>query len=214
MKTFSLFLGLLLSVIAHIAAQEVTPPRIWSAKEVADLLGDSYEGMPVYRVYEYSDKGGVWNIVLCENKTTIKGKDTANTALKAICLINDHGGYLDKWNIKDAVADKAAGDLLPEHHIWFWTKYSSFTDFDGDGYVDPLIVYGTASEDNPVQRVKLILVYRGKKYAIRAIECVLDDCRHLQYDAAFKTLPAIVRQKIEAVMQRMRKEQDIILHEG
>lgn len=219
MSIRSLFiLSLFLSYTANLAAQQVTAPRIWSAKEIEDELGSTYEGMPVQKVYEYRDKGGMWNVVLCENHAAIKGKDTFNTRLKAIALLNDHGGYLSKWAIQDAVIEKEIPNTeqLPENQIWFWTKYSSFTDMDSDGYIDPLIVYGTAAEDRPhaVQRVKLILVYKGKKYAIRAVECELDYCRHLQYDPAYKTLPATLRRKVEAVMEQMRREQDLILHEG
>lgn len=214
-----LMLSLFLSYTTGLAAQQVTAPRIWSAKEIEDEFGSTYEGMPVQRVYEYRDKGGLWNVVLCENHATITGKDTFNTRLKAIGLLNDHGGYLDKWTIQDAVMRKEIPDQeqLPENNIWFWTKYSSFTDMDGDGYVDPLIVYGTTAEDKPphsVQRVKLILVYKGKKYAIRAVECMLDYCRHLQYDPAYRNLPATLRRKVETVMEQMRREQDLILHEG
>lgn len=215
-KLVKTILGLIpLLAIQPAIAQQVEPARTWSSQEIKVEFGNDYEGMPIYRVYEYRDKGGLWNVVLCENHAVVSEKDTANTRIKAIGLLNDHGGYVSKWTINDAVIKKdPADELVPENHIWFWSKYTSFTDLDGDGLVDPLIVYGTESVDEAFQRIKFIILHKGRKYAIRAVECVLDDCRKLKYDDAYKTLPAVLRKKVDALMERMRKEQDIILHDG
>ncbi|RZS75756.1 hypothetical protein EV199_1629 [Pseudobacter ginsenosidimutans] len=193
-------------------AQQPDPARLLSRTEMSAKFGDSlqFEGMPVFRAYQYQDKGGVYEVLLCEDNATIKENDTANTKLKAVCLISDHGGFMEKWKISDWLVHEPK----TEKHIWFWSKYSSFTDLDGDGYIDPVIVYGSNTEDDEVQRVKIITIHKNKKYPVRAVECVLDYCRHLSFDPNFKTLPASIRQYIDKLMAKLRKEQDLILHEG
>lgn len=210
-----LFFCLWLCAAPCLWAQQVEPVRVWNPKEIIQEFGTDYEGMLIGKVYEYRDKGGLWNVLLCENLTTITKGDIMSRRLKAVCLLNSHGGYVDKWTIQDAVLKKAdpEQELEAENDIWFWNKYCSFTDMDGDGYIDPLIIYSTSTDDR-VQRIRLITVYKGKKYVIRAVECVMDDCRSLRYDAGFKTLPAAVRKKVAVVMERMRKEQNIILEDS
>jgi len=205
-----LFIFLLFSFAS--IAQKVEPACLLTRPEMTTIFGDSlrYEGMPIFRAYQYSDKSGVYEVLLCEDNASINGNDTVNTKLKAICLINDHGGFLEKWKISDWLVHEPN----KEKHIWFWSKYSSFTDIDGDGFIDPVIVYGSNTEDNEVQRVKIITIHKNKKYPVRAIECVLDYCRHLSFDPNFKSLPASIRQYIDKLLARLRKEQDLILHEG
>lgn len=193
-------------------AQPTGGVRIWSRSEVREAFGDSlrYEGIPVYRVYEYQDKGGVYSVLFCENNDHMEDNDTINTRIRAVCLLNDHGGYLQKWTINDVLVQEP----VHEKHLFFWNRYSSFTDLDGDGYADPVIAYSSVNENDEYQRLKLIIVYKGKKYAVRAVECVIDDCRQLRFDPQYKTLPAPIRKHIDQLLERIRTEQEMILKEG
>jgi len=213
---------MLVSFIQQLSAQTIrgsidTTVRILSKAEVLEAFGDIatnlYTKMPVYQVYGYGDKGGYWNVLLCENQATVKGRDTLNSRIKAICLIQDHGGYLKKWEVNDLLENVNSTDS-PENNIWFSTLYCSFGDIDGDGYADPILVYMTSTDRDEIRRVKIITVYKGQKYVVRAVECVLDYCRKLQYDMSLKTLPGSIQQAVNNLLERLRKEQGLILHNG
>lgn len=164
---------------------------------------------PIYRAYEFQDKSGVCELVLCENRTIISKKDTLNTKIQAICAMNDHGGFRERWTINDLVDNKEA-----ETNIWFWTKYCSVKDLDGDGHIDPVIVYGTRDENEYIKRVKIITVYKDKKYAIRAVESDLDYGRSFKKDANWKLLPQKIQIAITKLVEKIRKEQDLLLKDG
>lgn len=155
-----------------------TNSYILDKKQVIQRELKNLSDFPIYKVYGYEDKGGIYNLVLCENQKSISKKDTLNTKIQAICGMNDHGGFLEKWRINDLLENTDP----KETNIWFWTKYCSTKDIDTDGYVEPIIVYGSRNEDDEIRRVKIITVYKNKKYVIRAVECVLDDCRSFKKD--------------------------------
>lgn len=50
--------------------------------------------------------------------------------------------------------------------------------------------------------------------SFRDIECILDYCRKLQYDASFKDLPGSIQKAVDGLLERLRKEQGLILHNG
>ncbi|MEZ0181662.1 M949_RS01915 family surface polysaccharide biosynthesis protein [Flavobacterium oncorhynchi] len=164
---------------------------------------------PIYRAFEYKDKGGVYELILAENQKVIS-KDTLNTKIQAVCVLNDHGGFLEKWRINDLLEDYDP----KETNIWFWTKYCSTKDLDGDGYIDPVIVYGTRTEYNEIRRVKIITVYNNKKYVIRAVECDLDYCRSFKKDANWNLLPQKIKTFIDQLVVKIRKEQNLLLKDG
>jgi hypothetical protein len=184
--------------------------RILSKAEVKVLERDETSGpYPAFRVYEYSDHGGYYNLLLCEHKLPNKGKDTLINEITALCVSEDHGGYLEHWNIKDQL------DLnLDETSIWFWTKYASATDLDGDKLIDPVIVYGTKDSDDEYRRVKIITVYKGKKIVIRAVESTLDYGRSFKKDKQFNTLPAKIKTHLEKLLNKIRDEQGVLLKDG
>jgi hypothetical protein len=200
---------LLLFSTTFIYAQKVESYRL-TKEQIIERELDGISGFPIYKAFEYSDKGGVYELLLCENQKTISKKDTLNTKIQAICTINDHGGFLEKWRINDLL-----GITEPkETNIWFWTKYCSTKDIDGDGYIEPIIVYGTRNEDDEISRVKVITVYKNKKYVIRAVECVLDDCRSFKKDANWNLLPQKIKTYIDNLVEKIRKEQGLLLKNG
>nr|WP_278022294.1 hypothetical protein [Flavobacterium ginsengisoli] len=87
-------------------------------------------------------------------------------------------------------------------------------DIDGDGYIEPIIVYGTRNEDGYIRRVKIITVYKKKKYVIRAIECDFDNCRSFEKDQNWNTLPQKIKLYVNQLTEKMRKEQDVLLKNG
>jgi len=194
---------------SFIFSQKIESHRL-TKKEISERELENVTDFPIYRAFEFQDKGGVYELVLGENQKTISKKDTLNTKIQAICLINDHGGFLEKWRINDLLEDNAP----KETNIWFWTKYCSTKDIDEDGYIDPIIVYGTRTEDGFIRRVKVITVYKNKKYAIRAVECDLDDCRSFKKDQNWNMLPQKIKTYVDQLLAKMRKEQDLLLKNG
>ena len=102
---------------------------------------------------------------------------------------------------------------LEETHIWFTTSYCSFRDLDADGRIDPIIVYMTKDGDG-IRRVKLFVVYKNEKFAVRAAENEFDNGRSLRYAPGFDKLPASIRNTVESLLQRMRKERGLLLKNG
>jgi hypothetical protein len=208
--------GLLLLIFAgHGKAQQkgtISPTsRILSSSEVAARINDSIKkefhiDFWIWRVYSYSDESGDFLCVLTERIDTIRHFDdgTIDTAVNKIRAINlraDHGKLTKVWEINDFV-------LRDEHDIQFWTRFSSFTDGDGDGLIEPLIVYGTIPLGSSIGedgRVKFIIYYKGKKVAIRHEEGSLDGQTHTEIDDTFYALPKKVRGLVETKMEEIMK---------
>ncbi|KAF2340766.1 M949_RS01915 family surface polysaccharide biosynthesis protein [Flavobacterium tistrianum] len=194
---------------SFIFSQKIESHKL-TKQEIAERELENLTDFPIYRAFEFSDKGGVYELVLGENQKTISKKDTLNTKIQAVCVINDHGGFLNQWKINDLLEDT----LPKETNIWFWTKYCSTKDIDDDGYIEPVIVYGTRNEDGYIRRVKIITIYKNKKYVIRAVECDFDNCRSFEKDQSWNTLPQKIKTHINQLTEKMRKEQDVLLKNG
>ncbi|WP_294964952.1 M949_RS01915 family surface polysaccharide biosynthesis protein [uncultured Flavobacterium sp.] len=204
------YILILLSFSSSIIFSQKIESHKLTKQEITQRELESLTDFPIYRAFEFSDKGGVYELVLGENQKVISKKDTLNTKIQAICAINDHGGFLEKWRINDLLEDYDPKETT----IWFWTKYCSTKDIDGDGYIDPVIVYGTRTEYNEIRRVKIITVYKNKKYAIRAVECDLDYCRSFKKDQNWNALPQKIKMFVDQLTEKIRKEQNLLLKDG
>ena len=207
MKKYFLLLIFSFSILSF--SQKTESYRL-TKSEIKERELDQVSDFPIYKAFECSDNAGVYALLLCENQKSISKKDTLNTKIQAIYTMSDHGGFLEKWRINDLLENTEP----KETNIWFWTKYCSTKDLDGDGYIDPVIVYGTRNENNEIRRVKIITVYKNKKYAIRAIECDLDYCRSFKKDKDWNLLPQKIKTYVDSLVAKLRKEQNLILHDG
>ena len=203
-----LFISFLFILYSSFGFSQKVESSILDKEQIKQRELENLSDFPIYKAYEYQDKGGVFELVLCENQTN--KKDTLNTKIQAICGMNDHGGFLEKWRINDLLEDY----IPKETNIWFWTKYCSIKDIDGDGYAEPIIVDGTRTEYDEIRRVKIITVYKNKKYAIRAVECDLDICRSFKKDANWNSLPQKIKLYVDQLVVKIRKEQDLLLKDG
>jgi hypothetical protein len=175
---------------------------------------------PVFRGWEYKDPAGLHYLLLMEKYSQTKPKDTITTNISAVCMSRytmDSGVPMLgmgkeqqipslRWRLRDALE-------ADEKSIWFFTRYISPRDIDGDGYVDPLIIYGTSpkEEGSDRRRLKMLLYYRYSKVAIRAITGTLDVERSIQYDAAFYKLPPSIQSYMKQLLQQISKDQNFIL---
>jgi hypothetical protein len=203
------FILIFLFFYSTISFSQTVQSKILSKTEISerDLDGGKF---PILRAYEYQDKGGVYELVLSENQKVVSDKDTLNTKIEAICYLNDHGGYLEKWKVNDFVESAE----VEETSIWFWTNYCSTQDLDDDGYIDPILVYGTKTDVDDLRRIKIITLYKNKKYVIRAVECDLDYCRSFKKDKNWDLLPKKIKTYIDKLVVKIRKEQNVILSDG
>ena len=189
------------------AQQNGTACKILSSNEIKKILSDSVKkemkiSYPIIRVYKYSDKSGEFLCVLTESNDSISDKDTFNHNIKAINIKVDKGKFVKKWELNDNIV-KNNND---ENSIWFWTKYFDFKDFDNDGVIEPIIVYGTGGMNGYDDgRIKFIIFYNGRKIAIRHQNGVLDDERHTQIDNAFYSLPQNLKDNIKSKMALIEK---------
>lgn len=166
---------------------------------------------PIFRAYTYHDKSGTYYVALSESADTVnKEKDTVNYTVKAFNFKVDKTTRVKKWEINDFKAPTLKGDEK-ESSIWFWTKYCEFKDLDGDGLIDPIIVYGTFGHEGYTDgRAKILVYYKGIKTAIRHQNSVLDATRKTQVDVTFYSLPASIQTHVKELMEKLVKNKHAI----
>ena len=164
-------------------------------------LGITY---PILRVYKCKDKSGQFFIVLTESNDTIVSKnDTLHYKVKALNFLQTKSGLVKKWEMNDFISKQTSNDEI-ENSIWFWTKYSEFTDLDNDGFIDPLLVYGTSGINQTSDgRIKILIYYKGQKFGIRHQNGVLDFERNTRVDKGFYTLPVQIQDRIKLIMKKI-----------
>ena len=188
--------------------------RILSRNEVEQLLTDElkktfYIQYPIWRVYAYSDNLGEHRIALTESinlQTDNNSIDTLHHNIKAFFFRLENNILTKEREMYDFV--RADED---EVSIWFWTKYCDFSDIDGDGLVEPIIVYGTKpySAATPY-RVNILVYYKGEKYAQRHTDGVLDFMRSTQIDEAFYTLPKKIQERVKNITETMIENRHVL----
>lgn len=212
MRTLVCFL-LIFSPVMLKAQQKLLTGEILTNTQIAQIITDSVKkefklDYPIFRVYRYIDKSGEFLCVLTESNNTIDSEnDTFNHSIKAVDLKVVNDKFEKVWEINDNILKNHNG----ETSIWFWTRFSDFQDFDNDGLVEPIIVYGTrASSGYDNDRIKFIIYYKGKKIAIRHQNGILDNERQTLVDDSFYALPQKLKDNIKTKMAVMVKEEKAI----
>ena len=195
--------------LTSLKGQENSTNQTLSQLETNTIFTDSVRrqlniDFPIFRVYKYGDKSGKFLCVLTESNDSISSSnDTFNHSLRALNLKIDGRRLTKTWEINDNIIKNEKD----ENSIWFWTNYLDFKDFDSDGLVEPIVVYGTRAmngyDDN---RIKFIIYYKGKKFAIRHQNGVLDNERKTEIDSSFFSLPKKVKDNIKSKMALMEKQ--------
>jgi hypothetical protein len=219
MRLFSL--GLLLLIITSCKDQKTAnndqlkplTAEIVSSAEVKELLTESVKkefklDYPVFRGYRYNDKSGEFLCVLTESNDSIgtENDDTINYSIKAVTLKIQKDKFEKVWEINDnIIKDKN------EETIWFWTRFFDFKDFDNDGLIEPIVVYGTRGLNGYDDgRIKFIIYYKGQKYIIRQQNSLFDGQRDTQVEDKVYTLPENLKDSIQSKMNVMHKEEKAI----
>lgn len=160
----------------------------------------------IWKVYQYEDKTGSYFLVVTEQKykEPIENK-VFNTAIKAFNFKVENNIWYKTFEINDATT-------ADEDSIWFWTRYIYVEDFDDDGIIEPIVIYGTNGKNGYDDgRIKILLYYKGKKIGIRIQNGVLDDERNFTVDAEFYNIPKSIQDKIKNQMKFIEENEHAIL---
>lgn len=199
----NLYLFLLFSFLSLQAQPDSSGATLLTDKQVQtlfphEILKEIGVTFPIRKVYAFQDKLGKQYLIISENNSN---PDKA-TSIKAFNVLLKEGTPPQVlWTITDAIDDT-------EQAIWFYTHYISLTDLNNDGYIDPIVLYGTESqygEPYEENRVKFIIYYLGKKTAIRHQNSSLDDGRHTQIDRSYYKLPLALKKKIRSIVATLEE---------
>ena len=160
---------------------------------------------PIRKVYAFQDKLGKQYLIISENNTN---PDKA-TSIKAFnVFLKEETPPQVLWTITDAINDT-------EKAMWFYTRYISLTDLNNDGFIDPIVLYGSESQYGELyeeNRLKFILYYLGKKTAIRHQNSTLDDGRHTQIDRSYYKLPLALKKKIRSIVATLEEREHALFN--
>lgn len=179
--------------------------------EINSIFGDEARSslgidFPILKAWRYADKSGKHYLVLTEREYDKREGGALYDAIKAFSVGVGKSGLTRDWLVKDFVeiADQ-------ERSIWFWTKYIDIGDYDGDGLVDPILVYGTSGvNDLEDGRVKIIIYYKQKKVAVRHQNSIDDYGRHTKVDKQFYELPEPLQDRVKEIMHRMEQDENTV----
>ncbi|MCV9926235.1 YARHG domain-containing protein [Flavobacterium sp. LS1R49] len=175
-------------------------------KEKKKELGINFD---IWKVYSYKDKTGEYYLVLTENKYKEPADGNIfNNSIKAFNFRVENNSWIKTFEINDSKESR-------EDSIWFWTRYIYLEDFDNDGIIEPIVIYGTSGYNGYDDgRIKILLYYKGKKIGIRIQNGILDNERNFSVDADFYTVPKKIQDKIIDQMNSMVENQHSILPYG
>lgn len=155
---------------------------------------------PIYRVYKYSDQSGQYYFTLTESRDVIDGNDTTSYKIKAFIHKIETDSLQQILTINDQIRKEAPS----ESAIWFMTRWCLVKDIDKDGLTDIIIPYCTTAMNGVDDgRIKIFVIFKGKKIAIRHQNGVLDDERETVVDKAFYELPVSIRTYVTQFMESM-----------
>ena len=206
----NLYLFLLFSFLSLQAQPDSSGATLLTDKQVQTLfpqetLKEIGVTFPIRKVYAFQDKLGKQYLIISENNTN---PDKA-TSIKAFnVLLKEKTPPQVLWTITDAIDDT-------EKAMWFYTRYISLTDLNNDGYIDPIVLYGSESqygEPYEENRLKFIIYYLGKKTAIRHQNSSLDDRRHTQIDRSYYKLPLALKKKIRSIVATLEEREHALFN--
>ncbi len=185
-----------------------------TADQINKLFPDSVKrsldiDLPIVSVYKYADLAGNHYSILTETNDGMSSDtgDSIHQKIKVVTAIDLNGSISKIWEINDYIVKDERG----ETSISYWTNYIDFRDIDGDGLIDPIIVYSTKTDNGFSDgRVKILLYYKGQKIAIRALNGTLDGERKVTVDKAFYDLPVALQLAVKLEMEQMEQSGVVI----
>lgn len=173
---------------------QVTPVKGSDKDDVASYYDN---GGKLLKALEYRDADGSYRILAFggnDHGPTVD--DKSYVSLHAYGFLQDHGGYVTKWEIKDSNGTALCGVQM----------LTSLVDVIDAGNGEPLVVvpYWIACDGLDGTSVKLIMVYKDQKYAIRGNLPNQDsDTLWHKPGSNFGQLPPVVQKTAEAYWQKV-----------
>ncbi|RQO39723.1 hypothetical protein DBV14_30665 [Variovorax sp. KBW07] len=173
----------------------------------ADALKKAGFELTVFKRFCYVDKSGSYALVLGEKQDRPFAKEQLSSSIQAVLYkVERDNGLTRQWSIRDFAGPDDGG-------INFRSKLIELTDIDGDGLVDPIVVYrffargddGAVSTDDFSGGIKLITFHKGRKATIHAITGDLDGDRKTIGNSNYFDLPKPIRQHLVKKMAAMYK---------
>jgi hypothetical protein len=210
----------LLSINLKVKAQTVPQgSRLLEKDTVVRLFTDSVKKSlkikyPIHCVYTYKSKNKLHYMVIAERAYAVEKNTSRFDSIQMIDVVRDKNFKLNISLIDYKVTDTDY-TVQPEFSIWFWTKYFSLSDLDGDGIVDPIIVYGTTgSEGKSDGRIKIVIFYKNKKHFITHQNSGQDYDRKTYVQKAFYSLPKKIQLKVTSIMEKIMEDNNGIFPAG
>ena len=170
MKKVSIILFFLLLPSLVYSQNNLVKSKLLKSSEVDSIFTDKLVkdleiDFSIYRVYQYEDKSGEYFIVMTENEVECSRNEECFDSIKAYCFSHLDGRFSLKWKMKDFILnDKNEGS--DEYSIWFWTNYFELKDYEEDGLIDPILVYGTVGLNGTSDGRMKILVWGSMRMTI------------------------------------------------
>ncbi|NML21251.1 hypothetical protein HHL16_10230 [Pseudoflavitalea sp. G-6-1-2] len=155
---------------------------------------------PIYRVYRYTDQSGQYYLTLTESRDLIGNDDTISYKIRAFIHKIEKDSLRQMLTLNDQIRKEEPS----EGAIWFMTRWCLVQDIDKDGLTDIILPYCTVAMNGVDDgRIKIFVINKGKKIAIRHQNGVLDDERETVIDKAYYDLPASIRTTVTQFMESM-----------
>lgn len=171
----------------------------------ADALKKAGFELPVFKRYCYTDKAGSHALLLGEKQDLPFPDEQLSSAIRAsLYRVEGDRTLTQEWSIRDFAGKDEAG-------VNFRSRLVELADIDGDGLVDPVLVYrfydpdGAARIDNDdyVGRIKIVTFHKGSKATIHAVTGHYDGERKTTANSNYFALPKAVQQHLVKKMSGM-----------
>ncbi|RDD83356.1 hypothetical protein DVJ77_01865 [Dyella tabacisoli] len=169
------------------------------------MIGEDLENVTSYydngghllKALAYRDAYGNYRILAFGGNVHGPKRDSESyVSLHAYGFLQDHGGYLARWEIKDANGGPLCG-------LKMLTPLVDIIDA-GDGQSLVMVPYWIDCDGLDPTEVKLIMVYKDRKYAIRGnLPNQEGDEITRTPGETFKELPAVVQKTALAYWERV-----------
>lgn len=190
------------STVAVAAAPECPANAPFLSAEAVKKTG--FE-LPVFKRYCYTDKSGSHALLLGEKQDLPFPEEQLSSVVRAsLYRVGADNTLTQEWSIRDFAGKNEAG-------VNFRSKLIELADIDGDGRVDPVLVYRFYNpdgaehidDDDYVGRIKIVTFHKGSKATVHAITGHLDGERKTTANSNYFALPKAVRQHLVQKMSAM-----------
>ena len=181
MKILSLLIAFIFLITQKIDSQ---PIKINELKD--ENVDCEYKGK-IQKAYEIGDKKGVHLFLLTKEEKGSFGEADYVSNIYAYKKTNDHGGYIDRWEVKEFNPNALTS-------LDFNLDDTKIVDIDKDGIAETIFLYRLSPDGLDPIILKMICHYKDKKYIIAGKIPQMDGSTYTKVmDKSFSILPAKVK---------------------